>query len=119
MSILNLANKDSNTDSCKTLPDNENSPLLDTMVFESWEKLQGESCLAFNAFCAFRDFGPERNIKKVVSSVEHDTAKVDRKYRTWRIWSAQFHWNKRASDYDKYIDKLCLAELHISVDLNT
>jgi hypothetical protein len=33
---------------------------------ESWERLPGESGLAYAAFCAFRDYGPERNIRKAV-----------------------------------------------------
>jgi hypothetical protein len=34
------------------------------MPFESWERLPGESGLAYAALCAFRDYGPERNIRK-------------------------------------------------------
>ena len=42
------------------------------LPFESWERLKGESSLAFAAFCTFRDFGPERNIRKAVDSTEKD-----------------------------------------------
>jgi hypothetical protein len=34
------------------------------MPFESWERLPGESGLAYSAFCAYRDLGLERNIRK-------------------------------------------------------
>ena len=82
----------------------------EVMPFESWERLRGESSTAFAAFCVFRDFGSERNIKKALLSVESDGDKANRQYRTWLNWSAQFHWLKRAADYDKYLDKLKLAE---------
>jgi hypothetical protein len=38
------------------------------LPFESWERLAGESSAAFSAFCAFRDCGAERNIRKAVES---------------------------------------------------
>jgi hypothetical protein len=59
----------------------------DIMPFESWERLQGESSSAFAAFCAFRDFGLERNIRKAVESVEKDSAVCAKRYRVWRNWS--------------------------------
>ena len=46
----------------------------DNLPFESWERLPAESGAAFSAFCAFRDLGLERNIRKAVESVEHDVA---------------------------------------------
>jgi hypothetical protein len=33
---------------------------------ESWERLPGETGRAYAAFCAFRDLGFERNIRKAV-----------------------------------------------------
>ena len=44
--------------------DNENTIDYEILPYESWEKLEGETALAYGAFCAFRDYGPERNIKK-------------------------------------------------------
>jgi hypothetical protein len=80
------------------------------LPFESWEKLKGESGAAYAAFCVFRDFGVDRNIKKAVASVETDAARRERKYRVWRGWAEQFKWTKRAGDYDVYMDKLKQAE---------
>jgi hypothetical protein len=40
------------------------SALADMLPFESWERLAGESGAAFAAFCAYRDLGLERNIRK-------------------------------------------------------
>ena len=42
----------------------------DMLPFESWERLAGETFLAFAAFCAFRDLGAERNIRKAVEETE-------------------------------------------------
>ena len=83
---------------------------VDSLPFESWEKLAKEGARAFAAFCAYRDFGSDRNIKKAILSVESDVDKAKRQYRTWLNWSAQYHWIKRAADYDKYLDRLKLTE---------
>jgi len=34
------------------------------LPYESWERLPGETGAAFAAFCAYRDYGLERNIRK-------------------------------------------------------
>ena len=77
---------------------------------ESWEKQKGETSLAFAAFMVYRDFGPERNIKKALRRIERDEAVVSRKYRTWRFWATQNHWIERAEDYDRDLDRIALAE---------
>jgi hypothetical protein len=92
------------------------------LPFESWERLPGESSAAFGAFCAFRDFGPERNIRKAVDAAfkkehgETDLRAVEKRYRGWRNWSMQFKWFKRAEDYDCYIDKMKQAELRKTIE---
>ncbi len=85
------------------------------LPFESWEKLPGETALAFAAFCAFRDCGPERNIRRAVESVEADEAVRARKYRVWRNWSTQYRWRERADDYDRYLEKLKQTELRKTI----
>jgi hypothetical protein len=94
------------------------------MPFESWERLPGESALAYAAFCVYRDYGPDRNIRRAVeercreaepASVRLEAA-VARKYRTWRNWAAQFRWRERAADYDNYLDKLKQAELRKTIE---
>ncbi|AEF85209.1 hypothetical protein TREPR_2012 [Treponema primitia ZAS-2] len=86
------------------------------MPFESWERLAGESAVAYAAFCAFRDFGPERNIRKAVEVSEKDETKQGKKYRVWRGWAAAFRWRERAADYDGYLDKLKQAELRKTIE---
>ena len=86
------------------------------MPFESWERLTGETSAAFAAFCSFRDFGPERNIRKAVDSVEKDESVRAKRYRVWRNWSTQFRWRERAADYNRYTEKLKQAEFRKTIE---
>jgi hypothetical protein len=90
------------------------------MPYESWEQIAGETAKAFTAFCAFRDCGPERNIRKAVESAlksgEKNEAVQSKKYSVWRNWSNQFHWRERATDYDRYIEKLKQEELRKTIE---
>jgi hypothetical protein len=86
------------------------------LPFESWERLSGESGAAYAAFCAYRDFGPERNIRKAVEKHEADPTKQGKRYRMWRLWSMQFKWVKRAEDYDLYLDRLKQTELRRTIE---
>ena len=93
----------------------------DNLPFESWERLTGESGAAFGAFCAFRDLGFERNIRKAVEtslhgSGEKDTAVFAKKYNVWRNWCAQFRWRERSADYDRYIERLKQGELRKTIE---
>jgi hypothetical protein len=86
------------------------------MPFESWERLPGESGAAYYAFCAFRDYGPERNIRKAVETVEADEINRGKKYRVWRNWCSQFRWRERAAEYDRYTEKLKQIELRKTIE---
>jgi hypothetical protein len=86
------------------------------LPFESWEKLSGESSLAFSAFCSFRDLGAERNIRKAVENTEQDVGKRWKRYRVWLNWSTQYRWKERAADYDKYIERLKQTELRKTIE---
>jgi hypothetical protein len=83
---------------------------------ECWERLPGESSAAHAAFCAFRDYGAERNIRRAVESVEPDAAKGEKKYRVWRNWAVQFRWRERAAEYDRYLDHLKQEELRKTIE---
>jgi hypothetical protein len=54
------------------------------MPFESWERLTGETGAAYAAFCAYRDLGLDRTIRKAVEANEKDKAVWDRRYRMYR-----------------------------------
>jgi hypothetical protein len=86
------------------------------LPFESWERLPGESGAAYAAFRAFRDFGPERNVRRAVVAAEPDRVKQDRRYRVWSAWATAFKWRERAADYDNYTDKLKQAELRKTIE---
>jgi hypothetical protein len=90
------------------------------LPYESWERLSGETSAAFSAFCAFRDCGAERNIRKAVESslksVEKDATAQAKKYRVWRNWSTQFRWRERAADFDRYLEKLKQAEMRKTIE---
>jgi hypothetical protein len=82
--------------------------------------LNGESSLAYAAFCAFRDLGAERNIRKAVetsfSSLEKEEARKGKRYRVWLNWSTQFKWRERVADYDRYLEKLKQEELRKTIE---
>ena len=86
------------------------------LPYESWERLTGESSPAFAAFCAFRDCGPERNIRKAVESVEKDIGVQAKKYGVWRNWCSQYRWQERAADFDRYLEKLKQEELRKTIE---
>jgi hypothetical protein len=104
------------------------------LPFESWERLAGESSAAYAAFCAFRDYGPDRNVRKAVEgqfrTAELPTefspsaktprnnreAIIARKYRVWGAWAAAFKWRERAADYDLYLDRLKQTELRKTIE---
>jgi len=90
------------------------------LPYESWERLTGETSAAFAAFCAFRDVGADRNIRKAVESAhksgEKDVNVQAKKYRVWRNWSTQYRWRERAADYDKYIEQLKQEELRKTIE---
>jgi len=86
------------------------------MPYESWEQLTGESSKAFAAFCAFRDCGAERSIRKAVDETEKDEAVRTKRYNVWRNWATQYHWRERAADYDRYMEKLKQEELRKTIE---
>jgi hypothetical protein len=88
----------------------------EVLPFESWERLTGESAAAYAAFCVFRDYGPERNIKKALEKTQPEKERRDKRYRMWRGWSMSFQWFKRAEDYDQYLDRLKLAERRKTIE---
>ena len=96
----------------------------DILPFESWGRLAGESGMAYAAFCAYRDYGPERNIHKAAETAlagsggeaGTEKGKVERRYRMWRAWAAQFRWRERAADYDQYLDRLKQTEMRKTIE---
>jgi uncharacterized short protein YbdD (DUF466 family) len=97
-----------------------NSALAAMLPFESWERIKGETALAYSAFCTFRDCGSERTIRKAVEgslqrSGEKDVNEQGKRYRVWRNWSTLFRWRERANDYDRYMEKLKQNEIRKTI----
>ncbi|MDR2701803.1 MAG: hypothetical protein LBB72_05175 [Spirochaetaceae bacterium] len=90
--------------------------LAEVLLFESWERLAGETSAAFSAFCAFRDCGADRNIRKAVETVEKNPDVQGKKYRVWRNWCSQYRWRERAADFDRYLEKLKQEELRKTIE---
>jgi hypothetical protein len=88
----------------------------DVLPFESWERLSGESSLAFAAFCVFRDLGAERSIRKAVESTEQNETTRAKRYNVWRNWAAAYRWRERAADYDQYLERLKQTELRKTIE---
>jgi hypothetical protein len=88
----------------------------DLLPFESWGKLDSEGAAAYAAFCLFRDFGADRNIKKALAANESDAVKRGKRYRLWLAWSTKYRWFKRAADYDVYLDKLKQTERRKTIE---
>jgi hypothetical protein len=91
----------------------------DLMPFESWEILEGETSAAYAAFCFYRDFGDTRTIKLCALAFETGHPKQGKCYGSWKNWSTQFVWKKRATDYDIYLDKLARCEKRKAIEANT
>jgi hypothetical protein len=88
----------------------------DMLPYESWERLTGETSLAYAAFCTFRDLGAERNIRKAVETAETDKGRQEKRYNVWRNWATQYRWRERAADYDRYVEKLKQGELRKTIE---
>jgi hypothetical protein len=89
------------------------------LPFESWERLAGESAAAYSAFCSYRDYGPERNIRRAAEAASGENSergRIEKRYRMWRAWSAAFRWRERAADYDRYLDRLKQAEKRKTIE---
>jgi hypothetical protein len=114
--------------------------LAAVLPFESWERLPGESGAAYSAFRAYRDLGPERNIRKACqfrkaelatefdgigggdteqrqdSKPSNSRQMVEKRYRMYRNWAVRFRWRERAADYDRYTEKLKQGEVRKTIE---
>src|SRR5215469_4847669 len=86
------------------------------LPYESWVQIKGETNNAYAAFCAFRDLGLVRTIRKAVEAAEKDEALWAKRYRVWLNWSGQFRWKERAADYDRHIEQMKQEELRKTIE---
>jgi len=88
------------------------------LPYESWERLAGEKGGAYLAFCFFRDYGPERNIRKAVEAkyAGNEASLIEKRYKMWRQWAMKHQWAKRADDYDRYFERLKQGEMRKTIE---
>jgi len=68
-----------------------------------WERQEGESEPAWQAFKIYRDLGDLRSIHKVARSLSKSPALIKR-------WSAGNEWRRRSLEYDREQDRIKQAE---------
>jgi hypothetical protein len=64
-----------------------------------WERLDGESPQAFEAFALYRDMGPDRSLGKVAKQLGKSRSLMER-------WSVLHHWVNRSDAWDIEADRL-------------
>lgn len=64
-----------------------------TVKADAWERQQGESPQAYEAFATYRDMGAERSTAKVSRELGKTKALMDR-------WSSRWKWVERARAWD-------------------
>lgn len=70
---------------------------------EPWERQEGETARAFEAFSVYRDMGPDRSLRKVVQQ-------LDKNLTTIGDWSTKYDWVKRVAAWDAEQDRIARQE---------
>ena len=59
------------------------------------DRMQNETAKAFQAFCVFKDLGPDRTYAKVAERLQKSEPLIAR-------WGKRFNWHHRALDFDEF-----------------
>lgn len=70
---------------------------------EPWERQNGETAKAYAAFCAYRDLGPDRSIRKAGEMLGKNQTTLEQ-------WSAKNSWGERAAKWDDEQDRIARQE---------
>lgn len=70
---------------------------------EPWERQDGETARAWEAFCIYRDMGPDRSLRKVVQE-------LNKNLTTIAEWSSKYDWVKRVAAWDAEQDRIARQE---------
>ena len=68
-----------------------------------WERQDGESGKAYEAFAVYRDMGATRTVSAVARQLRKSRALVDR-------WRRQWNWAERVRDYDRELERAAHEE---------
>ena len=71
---------------------------------ELWERQDGETAQAFQAFAEYRDMGAERSLAKVAQKLGKSKPLMER-------WSSRWHWGIRVDAWDDEMDRRSCREL--------
>ena len=63
---------------------------------KEWEKQQGESSKAYEAFCMYRDLGIGRQYTKTAEALKKNVSLINR-------WARRYEWKERADAWDKSV----------------
>lgn len=74
------------------------------MECKPWERQEGESARAFQAFTEYRDMGEKRSLRAVARKVQKSEGLIQR-------WSRNWGWKARVRDYDKMLEEERLKRL--------
>lgn len=66
-----------------------------------WERQDGETSKAFDAFRTFRDIGPTRTIGQACEILRGPGFGKD----MFKTWSSKWKWTSRAAAWDEYLDE--------------
>lgn len=69
-----------------------------TVKASAWERQQGESPQAYEAFATYRDMGSERNIRAVARKLSKSSTIIAR-------WSSTWKWVERARAWDNELTR--------------
>jgi len=72
---------------------------------QPWERQPHESSKSYEAFCAYRDAGPQRSLRKLILD-NRTTSKL----RQLANWSSRHGWVERAQSYDDFTERLARFE---------
>ena len=74
------------------------------VTVDPWERQPEETAKAFEAFCVYRDLGPDRSIAKTGK-------KMGKSRVTLENWSSKNEWVKRCAAWDAEQDRIARIEM--------
>lgn len=79
---------------------------------EVWERQEGETAKAFQAFCCYRDLGPKRTLPAAYAAYKGrgiGGKAAKRAPGFFERWGSQHNWVERAEAFDKHMHDEALA----------